>query len=167
MNRRWYVLGMLLFLNGSVCAQAIPLDNGAITIAIWPFDVNTIGHATNAIDIESLSDAFPEFIAAELSASPNIRLIERQSLNAILSEQKLGSSALAEESTRLRLGRLSGARWMLFGNYLRLGIAWQVDARLVDVETSRVITSFSENGQHNDYLMLSHRMASHLVKFFP
>ena len=69
----------------------------------------------------------------------------RSSLLAV-EEMRLGSSALADESTRLRLGKITGARQMVFGGYLTVGNRVRIDLRLVDVETGKVLRTASRTG---------------------
>jgi hypothetical protein len=60
-------------------------------------------------------------------------------LNRVLEELHLGSSALADEQTRLKLGKLVGARLMVFGGYQVFGGQMRIDLRLVEVETGKVL----------------------------
>ncbi len=167
MKAFWQALWLSLSLVQLADAQVNMVNAPVPSIAIWPFDVAAIGQTASPKDMSLVREVLPDLLAAELSASPHVRLVERQRLSDVLQEQRLGTSALADEETRLRLGRLSGARWMLFGNHLRVGSNWQLDARLVDVETSRVLTTFSENGQHSDYPALAQRMARQLLSVLP
>ena len=56
-----------------------------------------------------------------------------------MEELNLGSSELADESTRLKVGRMIGAREMVFGGYMVVGSTMRVDLRRVDVETGKVV----------------------------
>jgi TolB-like protein len=101
------------------------------------------------LDIENMSpDAsigndFGELLSSEiigkLSEKPGVQVIERQKLLNVLQELKLGSSELADESARLKVGRMLGARQMVFGSYLVSGDSMRLDLRLVDVETGRIL----------------------------
>ena len=66
-------------------------------------------------------------------------VVERERLSLVLEEQNLGSSQLADESTRLRLGRLVGAQLMIFGGYQVIGGQMRLDIRLVEVETGKIL----------------------------
>jgi len=160
-------LCLLMSLGNQASAQTASPDAPPIGIAVWPFDVAALGQPASPDDMTLIREVVPDLLASELSASPRARLVERQRLSDALKEQQLGTSELADEATRLRLGRMTGARLMLFGSHLRIGATWQLDARLVDVETSRVLGTFSENGQHNDYLALTRRMAGQLLQALP
>jgi len=77
-------------------------------------------------------------IIETLKKKGNYLVVERRRLLLALEELRLGTTALADESTRLRLGRLVGARWMIFGGYLTVGGEMRLDLRLVEVETGKV-----------------------------
>ena len=130
---RWLLLACLL--GHAALARALE------TVALWDFDNNTVGPMAAIQAVEPLKRILPEALLARLSQAPGLRLIERARLREILEEQKLGSSALADQETRLRLGRILGAGNMIFGEYLALGPAIRVDVRLVDVETGRILFS--------------------------
>jgi TolB-like protein len=88
------------------------------------------------LDIENLS---PDDSTGDDLGEPGVQIIERQKLLSVLQELKLGSSELADESVRLKVGRMLGARQMVFGSYLVSGTSMRLDLRLVDVETGRIL----------------------------
>ncbi len=65
-------------------------------------------------------------------------VVERQRLLLALEELRLGTTHLVDESTRLKLGKMLGARWMVFGGYQIIGDQMRLDLRLVEVETGKV-----------------------------
>ncbi len=156
----WAVWASMLC--GSLAAAA-----ESTAIAIWPFDINVIGKETQADERLLVKEIFPDLLGAELSTSKRFRLVERQRLGDILNEQKLGTSDLADDATRLRLGRLIGARWMAFGSYMRIGDSWQIDVRVVDVETSQILATSSEAGQKSEYGTVVGRIAAEILKQLP
>lgn len=133
--RRWAtgIAGALVLLFAG-CASSPVLTPAGGAVAVW--------------DLDDLTEASaPESGLGELLAGPVIAalqqrgytVVERQRLLLLLEELRLGSTALADESTRLQLGRLSGARWMVFGGYQAYGGRLRVDLRVVDVETGKVL----------------------------
>jgi hypothetical protein len=116
-----------------------------VTVALWDFDVHAIDSAATS-GVALYTRALPEILTQELLGYPGTRVVERSKLRQILDEQKLGSSSLSDEDTRIRLGRLSGARHMVFGSALSIGPMTRLDVRLVSVETSRVEASFEVSG---------------------
>jgi TolB-like protein len=110
-----------------------------LSLAVWDFDNNSMAGG----DLDYLSKASSEMLLANLAQNPSIHLVERVNLRQALEEQHLGSSELASEESRLKLGRIAGANHMAFGSYVAMAGMVRIDVRVVDVETSLV--KFSEN----------------------
>jgi hypothetical protein len=66
-------------------------------------------------------------------------VVEREKLVLALEELNIGTSVIVDEDTRLRLGKLVGARWMIFGGYQVIGNIMRLDMRKVHVETGQVV----------------------------
>jgi hypothetical protein len=116
-----------------------------VTVAVWDFDLHEVDRGKTS-GVAQYTRALPEMLTQQLLAYPGTHVVERSKLREILDEQKLGSSSLSDEDTRIRLGRLSGARHMIFGSALSIGPMTRLDVRLVSVETSRVEASFEISG---------------------
>jgi hypothetical protein len=119
------------------------------TVAVWDFDNYEVATAGSSSQT-NLSRVLAEMLTEYLLAQPGIRVVERSRLREILDEQKLGSSALADEDTRLRLGRLAGARHMIFGSLMNIAGMSRTDIRLVSVETTQIIASRESTAQASD-----------------
>lgn len=131
--------GLLIGLSWAVWAQSA-LAAGS-TVVVWDFDNNTVGPMHTIQAAEPLSRLLPEVLLANLSKLPEVSVVERVRLREILEELKLGTSQLSSEETRLRLGRILGARNMVFGEYVLLAGMVRADIRLVEVETARILLS--------------------------
>ena len=117
-------------------ATAVP--KGPSSVAVWDFD--------NLSPTRFAQPALGERLAAEATEAimrkGTWEVVERQRLLLVLEEQNLGSQAFVDESTRLRLGKMLGARTMIFGAYQSFGgDQIRIDVRLVDVETGRTMKS--------------------------
>lgn len=165
MNRTVCCCLFSLFLFG--CATAGPeavsptdrFSGGAV--AVWDLE-----------DVSPMGDARPdleEFVSArvlETLAARGVSVVERQKLLLVLKELSLGESELADRETQLRIGRLSGAKQMVFGGYLVIGKSMQINLRLVDVETGRVLAAAKEtveNGDLEGWLAAAEEAARKLV----
>ena len=140
---------------------------GATPLAIWPFDSYSAGPGRSADESKLLEELLPELAAGELGGNVRFRVVDRRQLSEVLKEQKLGASQLAEESGRLRLGRLVGASWMLFGSFMKVGPMWQIDLRIVDTASSRIVAAGSATGSGEDYPGAVRSAVSHLVRGLP
>jgi curli biogenesis system outer membrane secretion channel CsgG len=83
-----------------------------------------------------------EFLTARVQETvrgEDLVVVEREKLLSVLSELSLGSSELADDGTRLRIGRIAGAKRMIFGGYQVIGKSMRIDLRMVETETGRVL----------------------------
>lgn len=133
-----YLLSGCATLTHEAPNTSIPATK-TITLAVWDFDNNAMAGG----EFDYLSQALSEAVLINLSQTPGIRLLERVKLHKVLEEQHMGSSQLASEESRLKLGRISGANHMAFGSFMTMGNQIRIDVRVVDVETSQV--KFSED----------------------
>lgn len=131
----------------------------SLTLAVWDFDNNSF---SNAGSVDYLSKVFSEMLLADLSQIPSLQLVERVKLREALEEQRLGSSELASEESRLKLGRIAGANQMAFGSFVAVGEQIRVDVRVVDVETSLVKFSEDATTKPNDINEHMQILAQHL-----
>jgi len=122
--------------------------NGMV-IAVWDFDCHDVA-TPNAPALNTLSRALSEILIEQLLSYPGVQVVERMRLREILDEQKLGSSALADEDARLRLGRVAGAQHMVFGSLISLGDITRDGIRLVSVQTSQVLTSHEASAKTDE-----------------
>lgn len=166
MNRRTFLaftalLSLLVSQRGLANRPASP-----VRLAIWPLDSFAMGGTLAEGDVQIVRDIIPDMLTSALAANGQVELVEREKLLEILNEQKLGASDLADEETRLRLGRMLGARYMLFGNYLKLGPLWQLDMRLVDSESSRIMATASVNQEQGELLNAVEQLVRDFAPFF-
>lgn len=135
----FYFLALLFLLFGCVSAhRPVQRPEGPVTIAVWDFeDLSPSQSGRFSYFKKMLAD----IAIQKMQEMPGVMPVERSRLEQVLEEQALGSSELAQRSTRLRLGKLLGARWMMFGTYLVIGKQARIDMSLVDVETSKVLAA--------------------------
>ena len=114
-------------------------------VAVWEFeDLSPLG---SGIDVGGL---LSDRVTDVLKSRGEYTVVERSRLVRVLEELRLGSSALADEETRLRVGRLAGARYMVFGGYQVIGAKMRLDVRLVEVESGRVIKAVQKTAPGSD-----------------
>jgi curli biogenesis system outer membrane secretion channel CsgG len=122
------------------------MDRQTSAVAVWDLE--------NLNPAETIGPDMGELLAAEvietLNESGAFQVVERERLILVLEELSLGSSALVDEATRLKIGRIVGARFMVFGGYFVLGNMMRLDLRLVEVETGRVVKAAQKTASAGD-----------------
>lgn len=129
---------LILSLIMAGCAAAPVSDPaGPPALAIWTLEDLSLPGTVQP----ELAELLTAKVMETAEATGTYPLVERERLLAILQELNLGSSRLADEATGLRIGRLVGARLMLFGAYQVVASQMRLDLRLVEVETGRVFNA--------------------------
>lgn len=124
-------LGATLFFLS--CASSPSRVERGNSVAVWDLDDVTLSTAVPPDLGEVLSGQI-----AETLTKRGYVVVERQRLLLILKELHLGTTQLVDPSTRLKLGRMLGARWMVFGGYQIIGDQIRIDLRRVEVETGKI-----------------------------
>ena len=132
--RAYHNIFFVFILMLASCASGPVSDRKEVAVAVWDIDNLT----PSASDQPDLGELLSAEIIRTVQEKGGYTVVERQRLLLALEELHLGSASLADEGTRLRLGRISGARLMVFGGYQVIGGRMRLDLRLVDVETGRV-----------------------------
>jgi curli biogenesis system outer membrane secretion channel CsgG len=114
-------------------------------VAVWDLEDLSPGLAR-----EALGELFAAQVMDVLRNRGTYTVVERSRLLRVLEELQLGSSSLVDEQTRMRLGKLVGARWMVFGGYQVIGVQMRVDLRLVEVETGKVVKAVQKTATTSD-----------------
>ncbi len=91
-------------------------------------------------DLEMLKVGLAQMLITDLSAEKRFEVVERTRLNELLAEQDLQKTQAVDQETAVNLGRIIGARYMVLGSYFEMMGQLRVDARVVDVETSRIVS---------------------------
>ncbi|MDX9787857.1 MAG: FlgO family outer membrane protein [Desulfobacterales bacterium] len=97
-----------------------------------------------------LGDLLSAKIMETVRQNEQYTLVERQQLQLVLRELNLGSSSLADASTQLRIGKMVGARLMIFGAYQVIANQMRLDLRIVEVETGRILKATEKTVSSTD-----------------
>ncbi|MBT4837198.1 MAG: hypothetical protein HON94_07605 [Methylococcales bacterium] len=119
------------------------------TIAIFDFDNNSF---MDIARVDYLQRVLPEMLLAQLRNIPGIKMIERVQLKAALEELKLGSGDLADKDSQLKLGKILGAKNMMFGSFMAIGNQLRLDVRVIEVETSLTLLSEGQEANIDDLM---------------
>ena len=89
--------------------------------------------------------------------------MEREKLRAVLSEQRLSLSGLADPATAIHVGRLLGAQRLVYGSFVEMGEDLRLDVRLADSRTAAVLAAETALGKSADFAALLEGLAVRLA----
>ena len=122
---------------------AVNTDRGR-TLAIADF---TNGSITDHAQVDPLRLGFASLMINRMRGSTDLELVERVRLQWLLDEQNLGSG----EDAGRQAGRLLGADQVVFGTFIKSGSNMLLTARVVDVETGRILLGERVEGRAEQF----------------
>lgn len=126
------------------------------TVAVLDFNGFMMGEGGNSAP---LGKAVSAMLTTELTGRAGIRVIERQQLQDLLTEQRLSLSGRVEESTAVEVGKLVGAQYVVFGQVSSVVEQLRMDMRVVNVETSEIPVVSKLTGKTPELLDIVVRLA--------
>ena len=150
---RWLLalVALLAPLRAVAAAPAPP------TIAVLYFD-----YSGKDDEMALLRKGLAQMLISDLAGSDAVRLVERDRLQEILAELKLAESAKIDPASAAKVGKLLGARFMVLGGYFDLGGTLRIDARVVEVETGKIVNSVGVNGKVDEFLDLEQKLSGRI-----
>jgi TolB-like protein len=122
-------------------------------IAILYFD-----NGSDNAELSRLRKGLADMLISDLSKIKMLNVIERARLEEILKEQKLNNSKEFDASTATKVGKLLGVQYILTGAFFDLMGSMRMDARIIDVETGKIIKSEGIDGQTNTFFDLEKKL---------
>jgi len=114
---------------------------------------------------EGLDEAFVLNVTRRLQDTGRIKVVERETIDKLLAELKLGSSDLADPATRLKLGRVLAASVIGTGGFYPNEAKSELQMRLIDTETTDIRTTITENlSDPSMVASFADRVADRIVK---
>jgi len=115
---------------------SIPPETKDSKIVIAVVDFRNTGGSE---ELNYLEKTIPENIITRMAKSGRTEIVERARLQDALKEMELGLAGIIDEQSAVELGRAVGANAILLGSFASIGQKIRINARLIDVKTSRII----------------------------
>ena len=103
------------------------------TVAILDFEARGI----NSLEAATLTDRF----TSEMAKTGAVRLVERNMVDEILTEQGFQQSGCTSDECAVEVGALLGVQYMVSGAIGKLGDTYTIDAKIVSIETGATTES--------------------------
>jgi len=113
--------------------QQSNLNLDTVSVALFPFQ------STESLSRKKVNLAMSELLTQKLLKESFFILVERNQLEIVLSEQKLGMTGAVERETAATVGKVIGAQLVALGSVIQIGKSYQISVKLVDTSTSEII----------------------------
>lgn len=97
-----------------------------------------------------IGEAAEEILLGLLVERCRFNMVGRERLEEVLREQRLSRTDLADQAAALRVGKLLAAQGVLTGSILERGGSVEIFARMVDTETTLILTAIDVFGKDVD-----------------
>lgn len=156
MNLRFFKLLLLLLFISYASSFAQP------TLGILDFDNNSLADRQR---LEPLRKGLAQMFSSELGQLQGLNLVERADLLRVIEEMKLAQAGMIDEKTAQQVGKLVGAQHLLLGSFVYLPNGKiRLDARIVEVETGRILKAGEATGKENQLFDLVKTLNKKLIK---
>ena len=108
-----------------------------ITIAVLNFEAKNVNQET--------AEAVSDILSTELFNTNRFQVVERQAIEKIFEEHKLQMSGVTDMDQAAQIGQLLNVQKIMIGSVSKLGSAYIINTRLVNVETGEL--DLAENVQ--------------------
>lgn len=148
-------LAMVAVLPGVVQAQAKPV------VAVLYFENNSIGK--DRADFDGIGKGIAEILITDMAGNANLRIVERDRVQALLTEQNLTKEKVIDPQTAIRLGKIIGAQYLITGGFMSDGRGtYTLTSRVINVETSQITNPIRLPSKGDDVLGLIGQLSQKL-----
>jgi TolB-like protein len=143
---------------------ACPEDakSGVKTIAIMEFDNFSVGKYQEQLG--PLGKGLADFFEHDFGKISSMKVVERDKINFVLKELELQKTGAVDQATAVRVGKILGAKYMVFGSITQLDDRnTRMVVKVVSVETSEIIASVDKEGAPN-YVKLEKALVEELAQ---
>jgi len=131
------------------------------TIAIMPFDNYSAGEYQEKLGL--ISKGLADFFAYDFSKISAFKVVERDKIEFVLKEIELQQSGAVDRATAVKVGKILGAQYMVFGSITQLDSKQtRMVVRVVSVETSEIIALVDREGKP-DYSKMEKELVKELA----
>ncbi|HEX9046681.1 MAG TPA: CsgG/HfaB family protein [Verrucomicrobiae bacterium] len=150
-NLKFSLLAALLLSAGKLFAA-----DELLSVAVFDFDSSDEA-------VRGLGPKVATLLNANLSAEPNLMMVERTELEKVLGEQGLGLSGTVSPDSAAKVGQLTGAKVLVTGRIFKADEQTIVVAKVIGAETSRVYGEMVQGGAAASLTDLSASLAKKIA----
>ncbi|MBN2583963.1 MAG: hypothetical protein JXL80_12930 [Planctomycetes bacterium] len=104
------------------------------TVAVLGYEAKWI---EDPAEQKETSEILATIVGDRLSAMDEVVAVERIEIEKVLKEQTLNLSGLIDENNRVKIGKLLGAQFLLWGRGFKVGEQLYVTTKVINVETGQ------------------------------
>lgn len=146
------LLALCVLMAGNVLFVQQTYASDPKTIAVLYFENNSV---VDKDKLDPLKKGLADMMITEMTKVKGIKVVERQRIQSIIEELNLSETDMVDKSTSQQMGKLLGAKVMLFGGFSNLfNDKLRIDVRIVRTETGETLKAEEETGELDEFLTM-------------
>ena len=155
------LLPLLLVAGAIVRATAQDVSSNSsspqiLTVAVFDF-------TSQDESVRDLGGKVAALVNANLSAEPNLNIVERAELDKVLGEQEMSLSGTVAPDSAAKIGQLTGAKVLVTGRVFQAGDELILVSKTIGTETSRVYGEMVKGASDASISDLSEQLAKKIA----
>lgn len=151
-----------------VLAVALPLHSwaasGKTRVAVIDFEQK----GEQEFRGKQVGEIVAEWLITSLVRTGRFDVVERAQLQKIFKEQQLGMTGMINQETAAKVGELLGVKLIITGSVIRVGNAYDINTRLINVEDGSILKAEKIRGPVLDVIeRMMDSLADTIKKDFP
>src|SRR5688572_1269058 len=152
---------VLAFATVAMLVPAIAAAQAKPVVAVLYFENGSFGK--DRADYDALGKGIADILITDLASNPNMRVVERERIQALLTEQNLVKEKTIDAQTAVRLGKIVGAQYMITGMFMSDSKGTlTLTSRVINVETSAITNAMRLPSKGDDVLGLINQLSTKL-----
>ena len=131
-------VGTAILLMGLLVSPSLPSAAEPPKLLILPFEISS------QEPLDYLKDSLPDLLASRVGQSPDVTVVPPDTVKESLRGRR--TLSLTEQETQT-LARSTGADYLLFGRFTRIGDTFSLDAAVLDLKTGHLLGRFAADGE--------------------
>jgi TolB-like protein len=155
---KWYAI--IKAKDALICTD--PSKPAIKTIAIMEFDNFSVGKYQQELAL--LGKGLADFFEQDFGKIITLKVVERDKIDFVMKEIELQKSGNVDPATAVKIGKILGAQYMVFGSITQLDDkSTRMIVRAVKVETSEIVASVDKEGKP-EYSKMEKELVEELAK---
>jgi len=151
----------VLALAAALSAPAIVAAQSKPVVAVLYFDNNSIGK--DRADYDGVGKGIADLLINDMASNPNVKVVERERVQSLITEQGLTKGGTIDPQTAVKLGKIIGAQYMIYGGFMSDGKGTYVlTSKAINVQTSEITNPVKLTSKGDDVLGLIAQLSTKL-----
>ena len=151
-----------LFAGVLACTVALPAMAKDKVRPVYPTAV--LPFQERGAEVKDFGGKVTQVLFANLAASPDLVLVEREDLQKVLDELKLNLSGMVRPDQAAQVGQLTGAKILITGSVFQIDKSVYIVAKVIGTETSRVLGASVKGKVDGELSSMADELAGEIAK---